>query len=447
MVTPAPTMCAYHRRRPRVATCGTCEKPICADCIVRTGVGVKCRACTGVKAVKAPKAVQLERGAATPAPAGARPAAAAGGRPRWALPVLAAGVVVLAVAGFGLLSRGSGKKAPREQVEAGPIADFTDRQTEFVGAGGQRIGGTLTLPTSGEGRGVPAVLIIPGQGAIDRNALAAANPPDALRDAFVSTVGGVALGAPDPLYKDLSESLAKAGVASFRYDKRGTKPTPIKDGQKLSFDDEVADARAAFDLLSRRAEIGGSPLVVLGQDTGAIIAMRLASGDPRVKGVVAISTPARKFADALAADLTRSRGAAVGESFRTAAATLADTGKAPAPDSLPDILRPLFAPGQDAYLNSLFSLDPAAEVFNVAVPVLLVRGGADPAVTSADMTRLSGSLRVNGQVIVGSNDADRNLALAGAGHEHSNTATTPMVQRDADTRAALTAWVKTQLSS
>jgi alpha-beta hydrolase superfamily lysophospholipase len=315
-----------------------------------------------------------------------------------------------------------------------------------VGAGGQRIGGTLTLPTSGEGRGVPAVLIVPGQGAIDRNALAAANPPDALRDAFVSTVGGVPLGAPDPLYKDLSESLAQAGVASFRYDRRGTKATPLKDGQKPSFDDEVADARAAFDLLSKRAEIGGSPLVILGQDTGAIIAMRLASGDPRVKGVVAISTPARKIGDVLAADLTRSRGPEVGDAFRSAAATLAATGKSPPADTLPDILRPLFAPGDDAYLNSLFNLDPAAEVFNVAVPVLLVRGGADPAVTAADMTRLSSALRVNGQVIVGSADADRNLALAGAGHEHSNTASTPMVQRDADTRAALTAWVKTQLA-
>jgi len=186
---------------------------------------------------------------------------------------------------------------------------------------------------------------------------------------------------------------------------------------------------------------------MLGHDTGAVIAMRLAAGNPRVKGVVAISTPAQKLGEVLATDLTRSRGAAVGDAFRAAAGTLASTGKAPPADTLPDILRPLFSPGQDAYLNSLFNLDPAAEAANVAVPVLLVRGGADPAVTAADMTRLSSSLRVGGQVIVGSNEADHNLTLAGPGHEHSNTASAPTVQRDADTRSAMTAWVKSQLVS
>ena len=190
-----------------------------------------------------------------------------------------------------------------------------------------------------------------------------------------------------------------------------------------------------------------SRLVVLGHDSGGVIAMQLAAGNPRVRGVVAISTPARKLGEVLATDLTRSRGAAVGDAFRAAAATLASTGKAPPADTLPDILRPIFSPGQDAYLNSLFNLDPAVEAGKVAVPVLLVRGGADPAVTAADMTRLSSSLRVGGQVMVASTQADHNLTIAGPAHEHSNTATAPTVQRDTDTRSAVTAWVKSQLVS
>ncbi len=450
MAAADPTRCAYHRRRPKVTTCGTCGNPICAECIVHTGVGVKCRRCTGVKSAAPSRAAKSERelvtASAAPAPAAAGGRApAGGGRKPWAVPLVGAGVVVLLVAAFGLLSRDSGPSTT-EAVESAGAGEPTERVTEFIGAGGQRIGGTLTLPALDEGGTAPAVLIIPGLGAIDRNSLVAANPPDALRDALVSSIGPSGLSSADPLYKDLSESLANAGVASFRYEKRGTKPIPLKDGQKLSFDDEVADARAALDLLGKRAEVGTAPIVVLGHDTGGVVAMRIAAGNTRVKAVVVVSTPARPYGEVLATDMARARGPAVGDAFRAAMATLASTGTAPPADTLPDILRPVFSPGQDAYLKSLFALDATAEVGKLSVPVLQVRGGADPAVTAADTDKLSASVRLSGQVMVASSQADHNLALAGPGHEHSNTATAPTVQRDTDTRSALTAWVKTQFA-
>ena len=443
MVAAAPTTCVNHRRRNKVATCATCGGALCADCIVHTGVGVKCRSCTGVKAAKPSRAAE----GSPAAPAAAREKAA-GGKRRLGIALVAGSVVVLAVAGYGLASRGS-DPVVTEQVQGGPAptAEPIERQTEFVGAGGQRISGTLTVPATAEGQSVPAVLIIPGLGALDRNAVVSANPPDALRDALVSSVGGVGLSTGDPLYKDLSESLAQAGVASFRYEKRGTKSVPLREGQKLSFDDEVADARAALDLLGKRQELGGAPMVVLGHDTGGVVAMRLAAGNPRIKGVVAVSTPARPLGEVLANDLARSRGSAVADAFRASTATLATTGKAPPADSLPEIIRPIFSPGHDAYLASLFAVDPTVEVGRVAVPVLLVRGGADPSVTAADTDRLSSSLRVGGQVMVGSSQADHNLTLAGGGHEHSNSAAAPAIQRDNDTRSALTGWVKAQLVS
>jgi alpha-beta hydrolase superfamily lysophospholipase len=441
LATAAPATCVNHRRRPRVATCGACGNAICSDCVVHTGVGVKCRTCTGVKSARAAKAGQVQVDAVP------RASANRSGRKPWAVPLAVGGVVVLAAAAFGLASRDSGSTVTEEVSLAGPAAGWTERQTEFVGAGGQRIGGTLTLPPRQEGSTSAAVLIVPGLGALDRNGPVSADPPDALRDALVTTVTALGVTTPNPLYRDLSESLANDGVASFRYDKRGTKPSALREGQKLSFDDEVADARAALDLLANRAEIGGRPIVVLGQDTGAVVAMRISVGNPRVKGVVALSTPARPMGEVLAADLTRSRGAAVGDAFRAATAALATSGAAPPADTLPEILRPIFAPGHDAYLKSLFALDAAAEVARVTVPVLQVRGGADPAVTAADTDRLSASVRLSGQVMVASSQADRNLIIPSAGHEHSSSAAAPTIQRDADTRAALTGWVKVQLSS
>ena len=441
MVTAAPTTCVNHRRRPRVATCGACGNAICTECVVHTGVGVKCRTCTGVKAAKAGKAGRVEVDAAPKASANRS------ARKPWAVPVAVGGVVVLAAAAFGLASRDPSPTVTEEIAVPAPAAGFTERQTEFVGAGGQRIGGTLTLPARQEGSTSPAVLIVPGLGALDRNGPVSADPPDALRDALVTSVTGLGVAAANPFYRDLSELLANDGVASFRYDKRGTKPSAVKEGQKLSWDDEVADARAALDLLANRAEIGGRPIVLLGQDVGGIVAMRLSAGNPRVKGVVAVSTPARPVGEVLAADLARSRGPAVGDAFRAAAATLATTGAPPPADTLPEILRPIFAPGHDAYLKALFALDATAEVGRVAVPVLQIRGGADPAVTAADTDRLSTSIRLSGQVMVASSQADRNLTLPGAGHEHSSSAAAPAIQRDADARAALTGWVKVQLSS
>jgi len=369
-----------------------------------------------------------------------------GARKPWAVPLVAAGVIVLLVAGFGLMSRDSSDPVVTPQVR-GEAAAFTERQSEFLGAGGQRIGGTLTLPGVGapDGAAVPGVLIIPGLGALDRNSVVAANPPDALRDALVSTVGGVGLSSGDPLYKDLGEALARVGVASFRYERRASQAIKLREGQKLSFDDEVADARAALDLLSKRQEIGGAPLAILGHDTGAMVAMRLAAGNPRVRAVVAVSMSSRPLGEVLAADLTRSRGAAVGDAFKAAAATLTTTGKAPPADSLPEILRPIFAPGHDAYLADIFKASPVSDVGNIAQPVLLVRGGGDPAVTAEDIQRLSPSLRTGGQVMVGSAQSNHNLALAGAGHEHSNTPTAQVTHRDPDVFGGLTAWVKANL--
>jgi pimeloyl-ACP methyl ester carboxylesterase len=438
MVMAAPTTCVNHRRRPRAATCTACGQPICADCIVHTGVGVKCRNCTGVKAAKPGKAPPVEAVAAPPK-------ARSGERKPWAVPVAIGGVVVLLLAAFGLMTRDSGPPAT-EEVIGGPVAgEAVERQSEFVGAGGLRIGGTLTLPAAGEGQAVPAVLIVPGLGALDRNNVVAATPPDAFRDALVSSVTGVGVSTPDPLFRSLSETLAQAGIASFRYDRRATKAAPLRPDQPRSFDDEVADAKAALAMLADRQELGGAPMVVLGQDTGAVVAMRAAAGNGRVRAVVAVSLPTRPLAEVLAADLARARGPAVGDALKAAAATLASTGKVPPDQTLPEIIRPIFAPGQDAYVASVLGINPTAEVGNVAVPILLVRGGADPTITEADTQRMQSSFRVGGQVMVGGSQTDHNLAIAGPDHEHSNTATTPTVKRDADAGSALASWVKLQL--
>jgi uncharacterized protein len=426
------TSCVNHRRRSKVAACGTCGSALCTDCVVHTAVGVKCRACTGANA----------------SDGSLRHDAAAGARRRpWAVVLVAAGLGVLVVAAFGIMARGKAPTATDDLgLGTGPAMEMIERHTTFVGGGGVTLGGTLTLPSSTEVSNVPAVLIVPGQGAIDRNTVSGATTVDAGRDALVVSLSGRTLGASDTLYKDLAESLARAGIASFRYDKRGTEGSPLRPGQTLSFDDEVTDARAALALLGERQEVGTAPLGAIGHDTGGLVAMRLAAAHNRVRAVAAVSTAGRPLVDVLADDLARARGQAVAEEFRAAASTLMATGKAPPADTVPELLRPLFAAGHDAYLAAVLSVDPRAEAAAVPVPVALVRGGADKSVTPADTDRLAAALRAGTEVIVGSAQADHNLSTAGsAGHEHSNSVTGPVDHRDKDATEQLATWVKGRL--
>jgi pimeloyl-ACP methyl ester carboxylesterase len=126
----------------------------------------------------------------------------------------------------------------------------------------------------------PGVLIVPGFGALDRNAVAAGGTPDGTADALSSSLNASSPGTVDPLNADLSQVLARAGIASFRYDTRGTASSRVRPDQPLCSDDEVADARAALDFMAQRRELGGGPLAVLGHDQGGVVAMRLAASTP-----------------------------------------------------------------------------------------------------------------------------------------------------------------------
>jgi len=360
-------------------------------------------------------------------------------------------VALLAVVVFALVARDSGS----DGGDSTPLAlapATTERTSEFVGAGGVRLIGTLTLPGVPAGRTtVPAVLIVAGLGAIDRDAATGAGSAgegDLLRSTLNATVTPNVQGPVDPLYQNLSQALADAGIASFRYDKRGTGAARIKGDQKLSFDDEVADARAALEFLGARQEVGPSPLGVLGHDTGGLVAMRLAAGNPKVKAAVFVSTPSRPLGDVLAEDLVRFGGGSLVEQVRSSVATLRTTGKAPGPDALPAGLRELFPPSQEGYLQALFSIDPLKEAKSVGIDALVVRGAADQSTTADDGRRLLETLAKAGEVMVGASDGDHNLAVTAEGHAHSNNgaATRPGDNRDNALTARIATWMRTHLN-
>lgn len=390
----ATTPCEQHRRRSSVAGCAACGKRVCTDCLVHTPVGIKCRRCTS-----GPKRPPPRRTVRQPRPASRR---------RFGLAAVVVGLVVVAGVAFTLLRDGQ----PDEPV-AEPVGAETNEPREiavtFDGADGLPLRGTLRVP-EGASEPLPGVVIIPGFGPTTRDGVL---PP---------------AGIPDPLYRDVSGALAEAGVASLRYDKRGTGESPLDEETVRRFDDMVEDAAAALTFLAERAEIDPDALALVGHDEGGLTALRVAAADPRVTGLVLLSTPGRPLVDVLADDFVASaedpaQGEEHAQELRTVVSDLLETGRLPDPNSLRTALRPVFPPGEEAYLRELFSIDPAQDAADVDAPALIVRGDRDPGVSAEDVDLLAEALGGDTEVLVGE-QAGHTLALDDAVDEGGETQVT-----------------------
>lgn len=357
-------------------------------------------------------------------------------RRRWAALATTA-LVVVGLATYGLFDgEGGGGRADRDV----PLREAAaERPVRFSGAGGVDIAASLTMPPAAASQPVPAVLILSGFGPADRN-------------------GRLRNGSPDPLYQDLARALADAGVASLRYDKRGTGESTLPADRPLRFDDLVGDAKAALSFLSERQEVAGRDLAVVGHEEGGLLGMRLAASDPRLKGLVLISTPGRPVVDVFSDDFAKSRGQPSGDALRAVVNGLMATGSLPARDALPPNLRDFFPEAQVPYLKDIFSLDPVAEARAVDVPVLIVRGDRSTGISAPDSDQLAAAMGPDAEVVVAPN-VGPTLALEGEqspsgpdsdaseshdGHEPTGAA---HVRREQNVLRGIANWVAARLAA
>lgn len=230
----------------------------------------------------------------------------------------------------------------------------------------------------------PAVLLLAGSGPQDRDEHVAGHRP----------------------FLVLSDALARSGIASLRYDKRGVGGS-TGDFATATISDFARDAGAAFDALAARPEIDPARIAILGHSEGGLTAPLAARGR-KVAALVLVAGPAvpmeqvlRHQTRAIAAlqGAPTDRIAALDEALAASFAALrAAPDLAAARPRLAAALAPLPPEVRRTYAAVLATPwgfdaarhDPLALIGAFDGPVLALYGGSD---TQVDATENAAALR------------------------------------------------------
>ncbi len=252
-------------------------------------------------------------------------------------------------------------KPNRPQTPVGPFPYATE-EVSFAN-GNYILSGTLTLP-EGYSRKTPVLLMVTGSGQQNRDEELFDHKPFAV----------------------IADALARAGVATLRYDDRGFGDSSAKP-MEWTTEDFKSDALAGLELLRERFDKVG----VLGHSEGGTIAMMIAA-EKKADFIVSLAGMAISGAETL---LWQNRIALKGLGFtdeqvesyckmlETAFDVRVNGGRMPNPDdyNVPESLLQNYwavvAQIQMPYMIHLLSLDARSILGNVTCPVLALNGSKD----------------------------------------------------------------------
>lgn len=238
---------------------------------------------------------------------------------------------------------------------------------------GGSLQGSLLLPKADAP--IPVALLIAGSGPTDRN-------------------GNNPMGRNDSL-KRLAQALARRGVASLRYDKRGIGQSQAvaPDESLLSVEAYVADAEAWVQQL--RTDKRFSNVVLIGHSEGALIAS-LAAQKLEPAALVSIAGSGRPIDELLREQL---QGRLPPPLLATAFYILDELKAGRMHEQVPETLQILFRPSVQPYLISLFRYDPAEAFAGTTAPALIVQGTQDIQVERKDAVILQAA-RVDAELAI-----------------------------------------------
>lgn len=252
---------------------------------------------------------------------------------------------------------------------------YLNDELHKVAVKGGELTGILTYPTKPENPSdIPIVLIVPGSGAPPKNGLA-------------NEMGL------------LSEVLARNGIASFRYDKRGTYDSNsiMVDESKLKVSDFVEDIDALINYL--KADKRFKKVFVLGHSQGGLFAC-LAIKDNVVDGFISVSAPGRNVGD-LIIEQVKNNPMNPPEIIKEVEKIVFQLKQKKPVDEINPLLEPLFRKSLQNYLIDWMLYNPVEEYKKLKdVPVLIIQGTNDIQVSVDDAKILSTAFPEGNPVLI-----------------------------------------------
>jgi hypothetical protein len=238
------------------------------------------------------------------------------------------------------------------------------RQVKFAGSDGATLAGTLLLPMISEIQYVPGVVLVAGSGPTDR---------DGNNELVPLRID---------LLKQIAELLARAGIASLRYDKRGigasARPANAVPAQERFFawENFVSDVQAAHAELLRHNEIKPYATAFLGHSEGALLSLAAtaAMGKRGPYALVLAGAPGLTLREIVRRQIGRNGPTLLPGAERVMDAIL-QTGHVPA--DRPAELQLIFPAYAGPFFKSALTFDPAKVAAGIDTPCLMLHGGAD----------------------------------------------------------------------
>lgn len=194
----------------------------------------------------------------------------------------------------------------------------------------------------------------------------------------------------------LADSFQSAGIASFRFDKRGIGESAdaMKKESDLRIEDFINDVKGWITLLSKDKRF--TKIIVAGHSEGSLIGMVASQNEPGVKKFISISG-AGQSADTLLKIQLKDQPGEIKKSIYQKLDSLKQRYTIP---NVPSMYYALFRPSVQGYLISWFQYDPQIEIKKLTIPVLIIQGTTDVQVSVDQADRLAAAAVKSQKLII-----------------------------------------------
>lgn len=256
------------------------------------------------------------------------------------------------------------KGAPEARAVAQNNSTIGEEEINIRVNGGV-ISGSLLLPQQ-KREEMPLAIMIAGSGPTDRN-------------------GNNPYGVSANPYGLLAQALAKAGIASYRYDKRlvGQSSNFNASSKELVFNDFAEDAAYITQFFRSKSEYG--KIILIGHSEGSNIGM-MAAQKTAPDALISLSGAGENLADIIGKQLI-----AQPELAQKAEPILAKLKQGERVNQIPSELNALFDTSVQPFLITSFKINPAEEIKKLSIPLLIVGGTTDLQVPIDNAEKLKAS--------------------------------------------------------